>query len=41
MKAFNPFAKIQWNKYKNPFRLKVFIFCMLVIPVCGFLVYGV
>lgn len=37
----NPFTKFKWNKYGNPFRVKLFIFCMLVIPVCCFLVYGV
>ena len=31
----------KWNKYKNPFRIKLFIFCMLVIPISCFLVYGV
>lgn len=41
MDGSNPFAKIKWNKYKNPFRVKLFIFCMLAIPVFCFLVYGV
>lgn len=41
MKAFNPLAKIKWNKYKNPFRIKLFIFCMLVIPITLFLIFGV
>lgn len=41
MKKFNPFHKIKWNKYNNPFRIKLFIFCMLVIPISCFLIYGV
>ena len=41
MDGSNPFTKIKWNKYKNPFRVKLFIFCMLAIPVFCFLVYGV
>lgn len=41
MSGVNPFAKIKLNKYKNPFRIKLFIFCMLAIPVFVFLVYGV
>lgn len=40
MAKFLPF-KIKWNKYKNPFRVKLFIFCMLAVPVFCFLVYGV
>lgn len=32
---------IQWNKYKNPFKTKLFIFCMLFIPVSCFIVYGI
>lgn len=41
MSGFNPLAKIKFKKYKNPFRIKLFIFCMLAIPVFSFLVYGV
>ncbi len=40
MAKFLPF-KIKWNKYKNPFKVKLFIFCMLAVPVFCFLVYGV
>ena len=40
MVKFLPF-KIKWNKYKNPFKVKLFIFCMLAVPVFCFLVYGV
>lgn len=32
---------IQWNKYKNPFKTKLFIVCMLFIPISCFLIYGV
>lgn len=32
---------IQWNKYRNPFKTKLFIVCMLFIPVSCFLIYGV
>lgn len=32
---------IQWNKYKNSFKTKLFIVCMLFIPISCFLIYGV
>lgn len=32
---------IHWNKYKNPFRIKLFIFCMLVIPISVYIIYGI
>ena len=41
MRDFNPFHHIKWNKYNNPLRVKLFIFCMLAIPIFCFLVYGV
>lgn len=41
MGGFNPFVKPKWNKYGNPFRVKLFIVCMLAIPVFCFLVYGI
>ena len=41
MNGVNPFVKMKINKYKNPFRIKLFIICMLAIPVLCFLVYGV
>lgn len=39
MNGVNPFVKLK--KHKNPFRIKLFIICMLAIPVFCFLVYGV
>lgn len=34
-------CSITWNKYKNPFKTKLFIVCMLFIPITCFLIYGV
>lgn len=41
MNGFIPFVKISFNKYKNPWKIKLFIVCMLFVPVACFLVYGV
>ena len=35
------FGVITLNKYRNPFKRKLFIFCMLLIPIANFLVFTV